>query len=137
MSKAEWALLIGIVIFIDIFQAISSSFAIGLITNRFLNIAIGILLPFGLHQRGVDMIDVKKILFMFTAFGTEFIGIGDFLPLWTIAIVLTYIAVKGEENPDSKLGKVGKVLKMTNKAAAIRKPLNVDGVRLPSGRDTI
>jgi len=132
MTKTEWAILIGIVLFIDIVQAIASALALGIIANRFVNIAIGILLPYYLHMKGIDMIDFKKIVFMFVAFGGEELIIGDFLPLWTVAVILTYITVKGEEDPESKLNKVSKVLRTVNKAANIRKPLNKDGVRLPN-----
>lgn len=137
MSKNEWVLLIGLVIFIDVAQALMSLAAIGLVINRFLNIGIGILLPFGLHTKGVDMIDVKKMGVMLVAFGGEELAVGDFLPLWTIAVVLTYVSVEGEKNPDGRLGKIGKVLKTANKVASVRNPLNKDGVRLPRKPDTI
>lgn len=137
MTKTEWALLIGVVIFIDIVQILITLVGIGLFINRFSNIAIGILLPFYLSTRGVKMLDPKKMIAMFGAFAGEFFVIGDFLPLWTLVTVLTYILHKGEQSPESVLGRATKVVRVIDRATSIKKPLNKDGVRLPQKPDTI
>ncbi len=132
MSKIEWFLLICLVILIDLIQLIITLMAVGLVINRVSNIVIGILLPFYLHLRGVNMVDPKKLLAMMGAFTGEEFVIGDFLPLWTCAVAFTYLTYKGEMNPESALGKATKIVRAVDKVTSFKRPLNKDGVRLPS-----
>jgi hypothetical protein len=88
ISNTEWGLVIGAAVAIDIMQLILDIFAIGLIANRFIDIMIGISLPFYLKLRGVKT-DWKKGGSMVVTFLLEFLGLGiDALPFWTGDVVL-------------------------------------------------
>src|SRR3989304_866772 len=110
ISNTEWGILMGVMILIDITQVILDIFLIGLILNRFIDIIVGMALPFYLYMRGVKM-TAKKIWSMVGSFGLEFSGIGDVLPLWTLDVALIMTWEKAEEKVEgSGLGAAAKTI---------------------------
>jgi hypothetical protein len=97
LTKTRWKILIGLFVIIDIIQIILNGFAIGLVVNRYLNIAIGVALPLFFQTQGVSMVNKKRFLGMLGAFGIEMIPFADLLPVWTADIVFTWSTVKAEE----------------------------------------
>jgi hypothetical protein len=90
-------MLVGLFVIIDIIQIILDFFAIGLVINRFIDVAIGVGLPLFLRTQGVKLANPKRLLAMIGAFVGEMIPGVDALPLWTADILFTWSTVKAEE----------------------------------------
>ncbi len=88
ISNLEWGLVIGATAVVDVVQFVLDIFVIGAIVNRFIDIVVGMTLPFYFYIRGVKL-DSKKVLGMAGAFGLEMVPGLDALPLWTLDVVYT------------------------------------------------
>lgn len=131
MSKHGWQLLFAAVIFIDFLQFLLTLTGVGVAVNVAIDVAVGILLPFILQMSGVSMASPKMIASVFGVFGLELIPLIGALPLWTLDLIIIYLFWKGEQK-SATLSKITRVASL-----AKRVPLNKDGIRLPTGRDTI
>lgn len=96
MSNTEWGLLIGALATIDLVQFILDVFLIGLVANRFIDIVVGMSLPFYLRMRGVRL-DSKKIGGMVGTFLLEMIPGFDALPLWCLDGFLNFTLDKADK----------------------------------------
>jgi hypothetical protein len=128
IRTGEWVALLGTTILIDIGQFILDFFVIGVIINRFLDVAIGFLLPVYFWLRGVNMSDWKKLLAAGGAFGLEEVGLGgdDGLPFWSAEVGAVWVITAAEQ----KLGRGG-LIEAAEEEADKEQPLNRNGVRLP------
>ncbi len=97
ISKTEWKILVGLAVIVDGIQIILDFFGIGIIVNRFIDVAVGIALPLYLQTQGVSMANPKRLLGMLGAFVGEMIPVVDSLPLWTADVLFTWSTVKAEE----------------------------------------
>ncbi len=97
LTKTKWKMLVGLFVIIDILQIILDFFAIGVVVNRFIDIAIGVGLPLFLRTQGVKLANPKRMLAMLGAFVGEMIPGVDALPLWTADVLFTWSTVKAEE----------------------------------------
>ncbi|TAK57464.1 hypothetical protein EPO17_01950 [Patescibacteria group bacterium] len=97
LTKTRWKILIGLAVFIDILQIVLDFFAVGLAVNRFIDIAVGIALPFFLRSQGVKLASPKRILTLLATFIGEMIPIVDSLPLWSLDVWFIWGTVKAEE----------------------------------------
>ncbi len=131
MSKHGWQLLFVAVIFIDFLQFLLTLIGIGVFVNVAIDVVVGILLPFTLQMSGVSMASPKMIASVFGVFGLELIPLIGALPLWTLDLIIIYLFWKGEQK-SATLSKITRVASLAKRA-----PLNKDGIRLPTGRDTI
>ena len=97
LTKTRWRLLVGLFVIIDILQIVLDFFAIGVVVNRFIDIAIGVGLPLFLRTQGVKLANPKRMLATLGAFVGEMIPVVDALPLWTADVIFTWSTVKAEE----------------------------------------
>ena len=81
ISNIEWGLILFVLLIIDLIQFGLVLLAIGLVVNRFIDIAVGFLFYLYCMLRGI-MMGAKQITSLLTTFGIEFLGPGDALPLW-------------------------------------------------------
>ncbi|MDB5254099.1 MAG: hypothetical protein JWL80_165 [Parcubacteria group bacterium] len=100
MSNMEWGLTIGALAMIDLVQFALDIFVIGVAANRFIDIGVGMTLPFYLRMRGVKM-DGKKVGSMLGAFLIEQIPVLDALPLWCADGVFMYMMDKKDKLGES------------------------------------
>ncbi|MHB0978314.1 MAG: hypothetical protein ACYC1K_02865 [Minisyncoccota bacterium] len=107
ISNLEWGLVIGAVAVVDVVQLFLNAFAIGILANRFIDIVVGMALPFYFWIRGVKM-NAKKILSLIASFVGEEIPVLDTLPLWTLDVILIMSWDKAE-------GKIEKAVPILNK----------------------
>lgn len=102
VSNTEWGLLIGAAGMVDLFQLVLDVLGqIGVLANRFIDIAMGMALPFYLHMRGVKL-DSKKVASMAVSFLLEEVPEVDALPLWCADV----IAIMFWDKADQALEKV-------------------------------
>ncbi len=83
ISNTEWGLVIGALATIDLTQFFLDVLLVGPFVNPFIDIVVGMALPFYLKIRGVKL-DSKKIGGMIGAFFLELIPGFDALPLWCL-----------------------------------------------------
>ena len=88
ISNFEWWLVVGATFCIDLIQIILDFFAVGVIVNRLIDIAVGMTLGFYFWIRGVKMDSKKIFAWIGTFVGEEIPGI-DALPFWTGDVLLT------------------------------------------------
>jgi len=114
MGKTEWHFLIGAAVTVDLMQAMLDFFGIGLVINRFIDIVVGMALPFYLSIRGVKMTG-RRVGSIIGAFILEEIPGIDALPLWTADVLYIYATVraeeKGEEVKKATLDKIKSIKK--------------------------
>ncbi|MEO8637925.1 MAG: hypothetical protein ABI430_03430 [Candidatus Taylorbacteria bacterium] len=109
IGNLEWGLVLTATIICDAVQIVLDFFVIGAIINRFIDIAVGMILPIYFYLRGVKMTS-KKIWSMIGAFVGEFIPVVDALPLWSLDVALIMAWEKAEEKAEGTgLGKVMEV----------------------------
>lgn len=96
ISNTEWGLVIGALLAIDVFQFILDMFVIGVVANRFIDMGVGMILPFYLKIRGVKL-DKKKIGGMVGAFFLEMVPGLDALPLWSLDGVMNMVWDKADK----------------------------------------
>lgn len=94
---AEWGLVIGAVVTIDIIEGLLDGVAIGLIINRFIDLFVGFTLFFYFTLRGVKMTWQRSVSLLF-AFVAEMIPIVDIAPLWSVDVVYIMLSVKAEDS---------------------------------------
>lgn len=83
ISNVEWGLVIGVLFLIDLVQiALDLIFEIGILVNRFIDIFVGMALPFYLQIRGQSMANPKRLTGVIGTFLLEEIPDLDALPLW-------------------------------------------------------
>lgn len=97
LTKTKWRMLVGLAVVIDLLQIILDFFAIGLAVNRFIDITVGVALPFFLRTQGVKLANPKRLLALLATFIGEMIPVVDTLPLWTLDVWFTWSTVKTEE----------------------------------------
>ncbi len=91
MSHIEWGLLIGALGTIDLIQiGLDVFLEIGVIANRFIDIFVGMALPFYLHLRGESMSDPKRWIALVATFFAEEIPDVDALPFWCLDGIYYY-----------------------------------------------
>ena len=96
ISNTEWGLVIGAVLVIDFLQVVLDLFVIGIFVNRFIDIVVGMALPFYFWCRGVK-IDSKKVITWVSSFIGEEIPMLDAAPLWTGDVLATMAWDKAEK----------------------------------------
>jgi hypothetical protein len=108
ISNTEWGLLIGAALTVDFVQFLLDILVIGLGLNPFIDVAMGMSVPFYFTMRGQKMTQ-GRIGTLITTFFLELIPGMDDLPLWSADIVLMMLMSKAEEKAkklkESPLGK--------------------------------
>ena len=128
----EWITLIIATLAIDVVQVILTFFVVGIVINRFIDIAVGFGLPIYFWVRGVSMLDAKKIAAAVLAGLLEEMGLGgdDGLPLWTAEVIVIWVIVTGEKklanNPLAS-----KAMNLARQVNNARSPVNNNGIRQP------
>jgi len=108
ISNTEWGLVIGAAIVVDLVQLALDLFLVGIVANRFIDIVIGLTLPFYFKMRGVKM-DWKKGGSILITFLLEFVGLGiDALPFWTGDILLIMAFDRAEQKKEESKENVSK-----------------------------
>jgi hypothetical protein len=118
ISNTEWGLLIGALAVIDGIQFCLDWLAVGVIINRFIDLIVGMALPFYLYLRGVKL-TAKKAISMACAFVGEIIPVVDALPLWTADAILL-MTIEKAEKALNKTPMVGKIAKSTVGKTVVR-----------------
>jgi hypothetical protein len=119
ISDVTWGLLIGAAIIIDIIQVGLDLLAgFGLLLNRFIDIAVGMALPFTFWMLGVKL-DSKKILTWIASFLLEEIPIIDALPLWSLDVVVTMAWDKAGGQIEKVIPILDKAEKVSNRVSEI------------------
>jgi hypothetical protein len=107
ISNVEWGLVIGALFVIDLIQiGLDLLFEVGVLINRFIDIAVGMILVLYLHLRGQDMTNSKRILGFMATFIMEEIPDVDALPLWGLDGIYNMFLAKSEEKIENVVVKV-------------------------------
>ena len=107
ISNTEWGLLISALFVIDLIQiALDLLFQIGVVVNRFIDIFVGMALPFYLHIRGESMADPKRLIGLLVTFVGEEIPDVDALPLWGLDGIYNFTLSKANKTIAKVVGKV-------------------------------
>jgi len=96
MSTTEWGLFIGALAVIDLLQILLDLIAIGFILNEFIDIFIGMAMPFYLHLRGQDMTKPQRWGGMVVGLLLEMIFDGTF-PFWCLDGIYFFLLARREE----------------------------------------
>lgn len=138
----EWAIVLCVAILVDIAQIILNiALGSGVLINRIISFAFGILLGGYLSLRGVSMVNTKRLLGFFTTFVIEEIPLLDMIPTWTIDVVWTWWTTKSKTiaKVTDKLNEASKMTSALNqngaRSAPPKIPMNQDGVRQPNKND--
>ena len=103
ISNTEWGLVIGAGVVLDLVQWLLDAFVVGLFINPFIDIGIGMALPFYFYMRGIKP-DSKKVLAWVGSGLIEALTAGA-IPLWTADIVVTMILDKLDKKMAKVMGK--------------------------------
>lgn len=130
-NASRWKYFFAFTIVVDAIQIILYFiFGSGLAINRLISLGMVFILPLLLELAGLK----PKFIALIATFTAEEIPIVDIVPSWTIYIWFMKKAWAAENKILEKVPVLGKVADI---ATAGRQPLVKDGVRMPSGRDTI
>lgn len=131
ISNTEWGLLIGFTLVVDIGEfCLDLLFEIGLVVNPFIDIAMGMALPFYFRIIKGLKFDTKRILTLIGGFvGSELETGADVIPLWTLDVLLMMALEKAEE-------KIPVVAAAAQKAAAVAGSAAAGGAAAGAGGST-
>jgi hypothetical protein len=121
MKTVEWVIMLILCIAVDITQIVLNiAFGSGILINRLITFGFGALIGGYLQIRGVSLVNPRVMIrFGGTIIG-ELIPIMDFLPLWAIGTVWTWMTTKSTV--------VAKATGVVKKASGA---LNKNGIRMP------
>src|SRR4051812_9051216 len=98
ISNTEWGLVIGALAVIDLIQLLLDvAFGIGIIVNRFVDIAVGFFFGLYLQLRGQSLANPKRFMGLLASFVGEEVPVVDALPLWTLDGFFNMSLAKAEE----------------------------------------
>jgi len=123
ISKIEWAALITFCLVVDLVQiGLNLAFGSGVAINRFITFVMAFLVNGYLWFRGVSLVTVKQLVNSIATVTGESIPIADSLPIWTISLIVSWISYKADTDPQSRIGKLGKNVKVLNLLGSKLKP---------------
>ena len=98
ISNTEWGMVISLLGIVDLIQIILNlALQIGVIVNRFIDIAVGLAWLTYLYLRGVNLKSVKTVGSIILTFFLEEIPDVDALPLWVADGVFVFSVTKAEK----------------------------------------
>ena len=120
ISNVEWGLVIGALAVIDIIQVLLDLAAqFGVVANRFIDIGVGLALPFYLQIRGQDLGNMKRLSSLVIAFFAEEIPDIDALPFWFLeGFYLMFLAKAEEKFEENEVGR--KILYVGGRMSQVR-----------------
>lgn len=96
ISKIEWALVLSFFVLVDLIQIIIDLFVVGVIVNRIIDPAAGMILAIYLKLRGLRLLKPSRIGGIVGTFFLELIPIVDALPLWSLDVIFNYYMYRKE-----------------------------------------
>ncbi len=115
ISKGEWFAILVFALIVDIAQILLNIFfGSGIAVNRIISLIMTFVLNGYLWWRGVSLVTAKQLANSLATATGEMIPIADTIPIWTISVILSWLTVKADSDPNSFAGKAGKAVKLVN-----------------------
>ena len=106
MSTTEWWLLIAFLATVDVTQLLLDLLVIGFALNEFIDLFLGMALPFYLHMRGQDMTKPNRWGGLIVGLIIEMIGDGTLPFWWADGVYFWMLARRDERRKKSLLQKL-------------------------------
>ena len=126
ISNGEWFAIALFALIVDIAQILLNIFfGSGIAINRIISLIMTFVLNGYLWWRGISLVTAKQLANSLATATGEMIPIADTIPIWTISVILSWLSVKADTDPNSFAGKAGKAVKLVNVLGKKTKPTSV------------